>query len=63
MAKVLVELDFDLKQSRPSAGEIRRFATGQVLFLGPAAARRACGHGLGGSFCRYELRELTQLLC
>jgi hypothetical protein len=51
MAKAPVEPDFDLKQQRPSAGEVRRFATGQALFLAPLPL--PTGHipmDLGGSF-------------
>jgi hypothetical protein len=51
MAKAPIEPDFDLKQQRPSAGEVRRFATGQALFLAPLPL--PSGHlpmDLGGSF-------------
>ena len=51
MAKKTEEADFDLKSQRPSAGEMRSFATGQALFLAPLPL--PTGHApmdLGGSF-------------
>jgi hypothetical protein len=51
MAKKTEDADFDLKTQRPSAGEMRSFATGQALFLTPLPL--PTGHApmdLGGSF-------------
>jgi hypothetical protein len=51
MAKAPADPDFDLKTQRPSAGEMRSFATGQALFLAPLPL--PIGHApmdLGGSF-------------
>lgn len=51
MAKKTEEGDFDLKNQRPSAGEMRSFATGQAMFLAPLPL--PTGHApmdLGGSF-------------
>jgi hypothetical protein len=51
MAKAPAAPDFDLKNQRPSAGELRSFATGQALFLAPLPL--PTGHApmdLGGSF-------------
>lgn len=51
MANAPADPDFDLKNQRPSAGEVRRFATGEALFLAPLPL--PSGHtpmDLGGSF-------------
>ncbi len=51
MAKAPADPDFDLKSQRPSAGEVRSFATGQALFLAPLPL--PTGHApmdLDGSF-------------
>ncbi|WP_256681166.1 DUF6708 domain-containing protein [Pseudomonas sp. IC_126] len=51
MAKAPADPDFDLKNQRPSAGEVRSFATGQALFLAPLPL--PTGHApmdQGGSF-------------
>lgn len=51
MANAPADPDFDLKNQRPSAGEVRRFATGEALFLAPLPL--PTGHApmdLGGSF-------------
>ncbi len=51
MAKASPDSEFDLKSQRPSAGELRSFATGQALFLAPLPL--PTGHApmdLGGNF-------------